>query len=71
MQVVAVHFSLRPIFPQQVEPMASYKPAPLGRTQILHGARMAVAPAAVLLLLGMSRIKLALQTEMFLKYKVY
>lgn len=51
--------------------MASYKAAPLGMTQIPDGARMAMAPDVVLFLLGVSRIKLALQTEMFLKYKVY
>lgn len=51
--------------------MANYKAAPLGMRQIPDGARMAMAPDVVLFLLGVSRIKLALQTEMFLKYKVY
>lgn len=27
MQVLAVHFALRPMFPQQGEPMAGYKPS--------------------------------------------
>lgn len=66
-QVLSVHLALRPMFPQQGEPMAGYKPAPLGMKQIPEGARVAMAPDVVLLL---SRMKLALHTEVFLKYKV-
>lgn len=50
--------------------MAGYKPAPLGMMQIPDGVRVAVAPD-VLLLSGVSGIKLAPKTEMILKYKVY
>lgn len=39
MQVLAVYFARRPMFPQQGEPMAGYKPAPLGMMQIPDGAR--------------------------------
>lgn len=63
-QLLALYLALRPVFPQQGEPMAGYKPAPLGMVQIpADGVRM--APGAVLLLLGVSRIKLALKTEGF------
>lgn len=48
--------------------MAGYK---LGMMQIPDGARVAVAPDLVVLLLGVSRIKLAPKIEMILKYKVY
>lgn len=51
--------------------MAGYKPAPLGMMQIPDGVRVAVAPDVVLLLSGVSGIKLAPKTETILKYKVY
>lgn len=62
-QLLALYLALRPMFPQQGEPMAGYKPAPLGMMQTpADGVR---TPGAVLLLLGVSRIKLALKTEGF------
>lgn len=70
MQVLAVYFARRPMFPQQGEPMTVNR-LHWEWCRYLMVRGVAVAPDTLLLLLGVSRVKLALKTEMFLKYKVY